>query len=780
MDSERQNQPQIHSQRSESFDISEEVTGSHALWGKHVLSGASKDARAREHYCSIHSHQADALSFALPLVGQKQGRHERTIYIADHNRLSCTLKLLTTRGFDVETLMNNGDLTAFDSGGFRGDAGFDTQCLPDLIRTERHRAECEEYDALKLVVDMDCMMALRPNCAQMLEMEAVVADLVRDRNCSAICQYSIDNHEQEFLLNVLRVHPKAIIDGVNCENFYYVPHLEQQSHKSPTAIIDRCCSNLRTHARLSRERNGYLRELKQQMRKLKCLYGISELVSQPGVTLHELLQDTADLIPRSLQWHITGVRITLDDEVFNSRGFHNGIRSHACRIVVNESTAGLLEVFQNERVATINSSPSHRKDNEDFISAIAERMGRVIERRRAEEAKHALQEELTHSRKLEAIGTLAAGVAHDFNNLLTVIRGHTSRAVQMLSEKHDARQELAVVESATEHASEVSRSLLGLTHRAHCLKEPVLMCETISESVELIRRLLPASIAVEVDRRCNQRLWVMADKTQLQQVIMNLAINARDSMPDGGRLCVAIGPVSEAHCDIARESGHSERGEASAAFIEMSDTGAGMSDEQKARAFEPYFTTKARHRGTGLGLAIVHSIVQDHAGVIAIESELGVGTKITITLPCMESKAHEESMNAFPKLAYKGTLALVAEDDHHVRGVISLMLQSLGCRVILAEDGLKASKLIEQHGERIGLLVLDVDMPGQSGTDCLLRLRQKDIATPALLISGGDRPAMPPCIENTTILCKPFGMSQLSDCLEDAFANTEPSAVNLC
>ena len=363
-----------------------------------------------------------------------------------------------------------------------------------------------------------------------------------------------------------------------------------------------------------------------------------------------------------------------------------------------------------------------------------------------------LEEQLLHSQKMEAIGTLAAGVAHDFNNLLTAILGYAELARRGVAPGSEAMLSLTGIETAAMEAGGVARSLLTFSRKAPNRKAPVRLGRLVEASAKMLRRMVPAAIEIVTDVARADDFWVHADATQLQQVVMNLAVNARDAMPNGGvlRLTVHAEPPDT-------------RNAAPTAVMVVQDTGTGMSAEVLARVFEPFFTTKPRERGTGLGMAVVHGIVTDHGGRIEIESKEGYGTQVSVRFPCCAAPADDASPpEPPPAIRGLGETILVVDDNPQVLAIITSTLRSAGYQTVSASDGDAAMTTFEANRERTRLVILDLDLPRRSGLACLNEMRKHRSDLPALLISGSIEADLESAARNDTrILRKPFQVQEL-------------------
>jgi two-component system cell cycle sensor histidine kinase/response regulator CckA len=322
-----------------------------------------------------------------------------------------------------------------------------------------------------------------------------------------------------------------------------------------------------------------------------------------------------------------------------------------------------------------------------------------------------LEEQFRQAQKMEAVGQLAGGVAHDFNNLLTIISGYSEILLSTLGESDPVRKSVTAISEAGERAAALTRQLLAFSRKTVLEPKVLDLNAAVRETEKLLRRLIGEDILLTtvLDPAIKQ---VKVDPGQLGQVLMNLAVNARDAMPKGGKLTVETCNV-DLDEDYARF--HSEVRPGQYVKLTVTDTGSGMSPEVKAHIFEPFFTTKGAGKGTGLGLAVVHGIVKQSGGHLEVYSEPGIGTTFKVFLPAAEGKVSApKGLNAGD--AGRGKeIVLLVEDEDGVRGLGLLGLQTNGYTALAAGDAKEALRLVEQQQGRIDLLVTDVVMPGISG-----------------------------------------------------------------
>jgi nitrogen-specific signal transduction histidine kinase len=346
----------------------------------------------------------------------------------------------------------------------------------------------------------------------------------------------------------------------------------------------------------------------------------------------------------------------------------------------------------------------------------------IREREQVERALRESEAQLRQSQKLEAVGTLAGGIAHDFNNLLTVISGFTQIAAQRLGREHEAAGDLKEVADASARAATLTHQLLAFS-RKQVLQPRVLDLHATVEGMEgMLRRLIGAHIDLRVEHD-GSPARVKADPGQLEQVLLNLVINARDAMPKGGALVIATRQVRDA--TGARR-----------VTLRVTDSGIGMPPEVRDRIFEPFYTTKETGKGTGLGLATVYGIVTQSGGAIAVASELGHGTTFTITLPSAAEYTMPTSGETEETVAPRGTeTILLVDDDEAIRRMAEQALVSFGYTVVTARDGVEALTQARTM-PRVDVLLTDVVMPQLSGPQVAERLRRRHPAARVVYMTG--------------------------------------------
>jgi PAS domain S-box-containing protein len=383
--------------------------------------------------------------------------------------------------------------------------------------------------------------------------------------------------------------------------------------------------------------------------------------------------------------------------------------------------------------------------------------------------KKALEAQLAQAQKMETVGRLAGGVAHDFNNILGVITGYCELLQRRLPGGGD-REKVSEIARAADRAASLTRQLLAFSRRQVLAPRQLDLDASVSDMERMLKRLIGEDIELIV-RRGHTRGAVMADPTQLEQVLMNLVVNARDAMPRGGRVVIETADV-DLDATSAKQLGDLAPGP----YVTLSvrDDGTGMDADTLRQLFEPFFTTKEQGRGTGLGLSTVYGIVKQSGGHVAVESELGRGSTFTVYLPRVERDAAgvDAAPTVYRSTSGRGTV-LLAEDEPALRGLIAEMLDASGFSVLVSSDSREALHLAEHHGGEIDLLLSDVVMPGLSGPDLAGRVRELRPRTRVVFISGYSDEALSHhgvLDPGVVLIEKPFTGARLAQCLTEVMA----------
>lgn len=426
--------------------------------------------------------------------------------------------------------------------------------------------------------------------------------------------------------------------------------------------------------------------------------------------------------------------------------------------------AGLCLVLANICVLWIDYGLTRLKvtltQRDDLLSFVQEE---TVERIAQLEKQQALERQLRQSQKMEALGTLAGGIAHDFNNLLLVIASGTQSATH--SDPEELAEILQELKEAADRGTGLTQQLLAFGRRRIAERGALRLNDEISKSLQLIKRLIPSNITLEFTADPDVAS-VEATPVDVDQVIMNLCINARDAMPHGGRV--------EISTQLHQEPGHLGQ----EAIISVRDFGVGMTEEQKSKAFEPFYTTKLNGRGTGLGLSVVQTIVQGHKGRIELESELGRGTVFRVYLPHIDQSSNILTINKLGQHSVGGECILLVDDDPAVRKGIARVLRRAGYDVIVASDGVEALREYTRSSRPVDLIVTDAVMPNMGGRDLVEAVTEINSQQACLICSGYDAGSLDQGFylePGREFLAKPFDNDQLLLKVEQLLATTKLS-----
>jgi PAS domain S-box-containing protein len=374
-----------------------------------------------------------------------------------------------------------------------------------------------------------------------------------------------------------------------------------------------------------------------------------------------------------------------------------------------------------------------RLDKEQRIIGVVHVVRDVTARKKAEEEQEKLQSQLLQIQKMESIGRLAGGIAHDFNNLLSIIMGYSELSLSGLSDNDPIRENIKNVYDSGEKAAQLTRQLLAFSRKQILEMKNLDLAGTVVNMGKFLSRMIGEDVNLEV-KNSGKMPNIKADPVQIEQIIMNLVVNARDAMPNGGQLSMEIAEV-ELEEDLSR--GHEELEPGAYVTLTVTDTGVGMTDEVRERVFEPFFTTKKIGKGTGLGLATVYGIVKQHNGHIFAFSEPGEGTTFKVYFPALEEEQFSEQLNGKVTRAPGGEeTLLVVDDDPMVRKLVVDTLRPLGYGLLEASGGEDALGVSRKLSREIDLLLTDVIMTGMNGRELAEKLKENRPDTRILYMSG--------------------------------------------
>ncbi|MBU4258409.1 MAG: response regulator, partial [Proteobacteria bacterium] len=355
----------------------------------------------------------------------------------------------------------------------------------------------------------------------------------------------------------------------------------------------------------------------------------------------------------------------------------------------------------------------------------------ITERKQAEEEKKKFEDQLRQAQKMEAVGRLAGSIAHDFNNILTAIIGYSNIMQIRISEDDPLQADVDQILGASQRAAQLTQSLLAFSRQQIIHPRPLRLNEIIVNIEKLLLQLIGEDIELRT-MLADKNLTIMADRSQIEQVLMNLVTNARDAMPEGGLLSISTESV-ELDSHFIKTHGYDIK-PGRYCLISVADTGIGMDEETRKKIFEPFFTTKVLGKGTGLGLSIIYGIITQHNGFIDVLSKPGKGTTFKIYLPVIKSSIEETEAETLPPPKGGTETVLVAEDDEVVRTIIKAILDRFGYKVIEAVDGEDAVTLFKKN--KIDLVILDVIMPKKNGKMAFDEIKELCPEIKAIFTSG--------------------------------------------
>jgi CheY-like chemotaxis protein len=370
------------------------------------------------------------------------------------------------------------------------------------------------------------------------------------------------------------------------------------------------------------------------------------------------------------------------------------------------------------------------------------------------------------------VGQLAAGIAHDFNNILAVIVLYSQTLQTSANLSESEKRQLAVIDQQAKRASELVQQVLDFSRQSVMIAKPLDLLPLLKEEIKLLRRTLPEHITIKL-RYTEKAFFVQADPTRLQQVVMNLALNARDAMPDGGQLLFEVSQVDVLN---KKQAPLPQMDAGSWLQLRVTDTGSGINPTLLDHVFEPFFTTKSPGKGNGLGLAQVHGIVGQHGGQITVESQVYVGTTFTIYLPSFDVQAAEtnDAVDTLDIPHGKGEWVLIVEDNEALREALTEGLTGWNYNVVAAADGVEALQLLETRSSEISLIISDMVMPRMGGPRLLHALNEKGWSIPVIFLTGHPNNDVEPVMLREGVVAtmlKPLDMARLAQTMANVLTS---------
>ncbi len=453
------------------------------------------------------------------------------------------------------------------------------------------------------------------------------------------------------------------------------------------------------------------------------------------------------------------------------RSYHGtGIRPAGCPSCQTAETGidSTAEIFEPHLDKYLEIKALPRLDEEKNLIGIVHVVRDITDKKEAEGRHEKLQAELRQMQKMETVGRLAGGIAHDFNNMLSAIIGYSELVLHELPEDSQAYRDVETIKDSGEKAAVLTGQLLAFSRNQVLKMQSVNLNAVIEGMVKMLRRIIGENIKLDL-RLTPDISSITADQSQLEQIILNLAVNASDAMPDGGSLIIETGEV-QLEKEYVEEHPGSRPGK-HILFV-VSDTGCGMEENIKEQIFDPFYTTKERGKGTGLGLSIVYGIVKQHESQIYVDSEPGKGTTFKMLFPVSDELIEEGAKTAEAVLPEGQETILLAEDDRNIRRMIKGFLEPFGYTLLLAKDGQEALDISRSHEGAIHLLLTDVIMPNMNGQELSDAIQEERPGIKVIFMSGytGDAIADYASLNSgVNFIQKPVTPSKLAQAMKDVF-----------
>ena len=668
------------------------------------------DLRTGDNACFIYSSEQEYQAVLVAFVRAGLEQRQRLVYLHDMRSPESVRAMLRGAGLDIDHAEFREQVIFMPAKQvYARGAGYSSERVLDQLHAMTALALADGWSALRVTSEMTWVLRQTQGTERLLAHEGRMVGFYRDSAALGMGQFDRGKFPAEALLDVLLAHPVAVLGTEAVHNFYHTPQVEISGSWRSEATLAKWLSSLKERKRATEN----MREALQLHREVLDNVGSGIIVidrdgrvvqCNPFVERFLGVQGL-DVQGRRLSEFFPAMGSDSFDQVF-ARVLEGEI---VLSPDINVPRPGTSEPFWI--IATL---APYRNPDGRIIGAIAA-VSDITSRKEMEVALRSSEDQLRETQKLEAVGRLAGGVAHDMNNALNAIIAFADLALQESGDNKGLREDIGEIRQAADRAAGITRRLLAFSRR-QVLQPQVVEVNTIVTSVEdMLRRLIGDKISLSL-RLAPDAGWVKSDPAQIEQVIINLALNARDAMPDGGHLIIETDVL---HLEVEREGEFDTIAAGDYAVLRIFDSGCGMTADVLTHAFEPFFTTKDMTRGSGLGLPVVYGIVKQSGGQIRVHSELGKGTRVEIYL------AHVAEP-ALPDVAVGGSsgneTVLLVEDEALVRKVVSRILERAGYRVLVAAGGDEAMAMCERTPTPIDALVTDVVMPGMGGrelADCV-------------------------------------------------------------
>lgn len=724
--------------------------------------------RQGDHLCPIHDNLEEQTASAVAFIAAGLRRGERTLYVANDSPLEELVRRFAALGVNVAQETEKGSLKILTKHDVYLRGGeFDARKMLDYLAECESAAIADGYTGLRFQGEMTWALDANLEGDRLIEYEALLNEFLATHQAVIACHYLRPQFDPALIHDILVTHPLVAIADLVCPNPYYQPP-EIVLRPEPMAVSE-----------FKRKRlDWWLERLRAAMAGEEERERATETVREREELVQLLLDSTAeaiygiDLHGNCMLANPTCARLLgyADTEQLNGRNMHTLIHHHRPDgSPYPEEECPVVRAINTRQGTHVDDEVFWRADGTKFDAEYfaypmwrgKELIGAVVTFLDISHQKK-LEEQLRQAQKMEAIGQLAGGVVHDFNNLLTIITGYSELLLLSTPPDDPNRELLEEIRKAGQRSASLTRQLLAFSRKQVLAPKVLDLNEVVRDTEKMLRRVIGEDIQLTTTLH-PQLGSVKADPGQLEQVLLNLAVNARDAMPQGGKLTIETNNVILGE-DYARS--HADIKPGRYVMLAVTDTGIGMTEDVKRRLFEPFFTTKGSGKGTGLGLAVVHGIVKQSDGTIEVYSEPGVGTSFKIYLPRVEQAAPTGKSRSDLGSAPRGTeTLLLVEDEDAVRALTRFTLQQCGYTVLEASSGEEAIRVATNHREKIHLLVTDVVMPGMGGRVLAEQLLSLHPEMKVLFLSGYTDDAVVRhgiLHEEVNFLQKPFSPSALA------------------
>ncbi len=733
--------------------------------------------RQGDHLCPIHDSLVEQTASAVAFIADGLRLGERCIYVANDSPFEELIRRFAEVGVDVRSESDRGALRVLTKHDvYLREGKFDARGMIDYLAECESAAVADGYAGLRFQGEMTWALDANLEGDRLIEYEALLNEFLETHRAVIACHYLRSRFDTALLHDLLVTHPMVAITDLVCPNPYYQPP-ELILRPDPMSVSD--FKRRRFDWWIERLRAAMAGELERKQ--------ATETASEREELVQLLLDSTAeaiygiDLRGNCMLANPTCARLLgyPDAEQLKGRNMHTLIHHHRRDgRPYPEAECPIARTFETRQGIHVKGEVFWRIDGTSFDAEYfaypmwrgKELIGAVVTFLDVSHQRK-LEEQFRQAQKMEAFGQLAGGVAHDFNNLLTIINGYSEMLLQTTPPDDPNRELLEEISKAGARSAALTRQLLAFSRQQVLAPKVLDLNEVVRETERMLRRVIGEDIdlAVVLHPRLGS---VTADPGQMEQVLLNLAVNARDAMPQGGKLTIETSNVA-----LGEDYAESHAGVRPGRYVMLAvtDNGVGMTEEVKRHLFEPFFTTKGPGKGTGLGLAVIHGIVKQSNGSIDVYSEPGVGTSFKIYLPRVDAAASTVRPWHSVGPAPRGTeTLLLVEDEDAVRTLARLTLQRYGYTVLEASHGEEAIRVATNHHQTIHLLVTDVVMPGMGGRVLAERLLSLHPEMKVLYLSGYTDDAVVRhgiLHEEVNFLQKPFSPDALAHQVREVLAH---------